>query len=278
MGKLTNVRIASPCSADWEKMIGDERVRHCGQCNLNVYNISAMTGLEAQDVIAQHEGRLCLRFYHRKDGTILTRNCPVGLKVVMQRVSRVAGIALSAVMTTIPLAAQTPVNTQAQTVQADSVLEVQVVDADGIVCPGVNVELIDTRGIIEAKAITEIDGIARLTNLSPGAHTVKLTSTQFQPYQESIWIGEHVTFRLEISKDPPLIETTNAMISVTGGAQLHSVPLIDNRASAVMNTFSNTVLTTGGAIITENPPIETAPAPHRGFLRRAFSKLLHLWR
>jgi hypothetical protein len=278
MGKLTNVRIASPCSADWEKMIGDERVRHCGQCNLNVYNISAMTGLEAQDVIAQHEGRLCLRFYHRKDGTILTRNCPVGLKVVMQRVSRVAGIALSAVMTTIPLAAQTPVNTQAQTVQADSVLEVQVVDADGVVCPGVNVELIDTRGIIEAKAITEIDGIARLTNLSPGAHTVKLTSTQFQPYQESIWIGEHVTFRLEISKDPPLIETTNAMISVTGGAQLHSVPLIDNRASAVMNTFSNTVLTTGGAIITENPPIETAPAPHRGFLRRAFSKFLHPWR
>src|SRR6476660_6509541 len=107
MGKLTNVRIASPCSADWEKMVGDERVRHCGQCNLNVYNISAMTGLEAQDLIAQHEGRLCLRFYHRKDGTILTRNCPVGLKVVMQRVSRVAGIALSAMMSASPLAAQT---------------------------------------------------------------------------------------------------------------------------------------------------------------------------
>lgn len=278
MGKLTNVRIASPCSADWEKMVGDERVRHCGQCNLNVYNISAMTGLEAQDLIAQHEGRLCLRFYHRKDGTILTRNCPVGLKVVMQRVSRIAGIALSAVMTTIPLAAQTPVNPPAQIVQADTGLEIQVVDANGVVCPGVNVELTDESGKTVAKVITEIDGIARLTNLSPGAHKLTISSPEFQTFQMPIWVREHETFKLEVSKDPPLIETTNAMISVTGGAQLHSVPLIDNRASAVMNTFSNTVLTTGGAIITENPPIETAPAPHRGFLRRAFSKLLHPWR
>jgi hypothetical protein len=196
----------------------------------------------------------------------------------MQRVSRVAGIALSAVMTTIPLAAQTQVNTQAQTMQAGSVLEVHVVDADGVVCPGVNVELTDPSGVVEAKAITENDGIARLTNLFSGAYTLKLTSSQFQPYQESIWIGEHVTFRLEITKDPPVIETSNASPGVTGGATVHSVPLIDNRASAVMSTFSNTVLTTGGVIITENRPIEIAPAPRHGFFRRAFSKLLHPWR
>jgi len=265
MGELLhNVRIASPCSADWEKMIGNEWVRHCSQCNLNVYNLSAMTGLEAQELVRKHEGRLCLRFYHRKDGTILTQNCPVGLKIVMQRVSRVAGIALSAVMTIIPLAAQTPVNPPAQMVQTDTGLEIQVVDANGVVCSGVNVELTDDSGKTVARVITEIDGIARLTNLSPGAHKLTVSSPEFQSFQLPIWVREHVTFKLEVSKDPPVIETSKAIASMTDKAVVDDAPLIDNRASAVMNTFSNTLLTTGGAIIIENPPIEAAPIPHRG--------------
>jgi len=28
---LSNLRIASPCPADWNKMAGDERVRHCSE-------------------------------------------------------------------------------------------------------------------------------------------------------------------------------------------------------------------------------------------------------
>jgi hypothetical protein len=39
-----------------------------------------------------------VRFYRRADGTILTRNCPVGLSAVRRRVARVAGSALSAVV------------------------------------------------------------------------------------------------------------------------------------------------------------------------------------
>ena len=76
---LENVRVAAPCSADWEQMRGDERARFCGQCQLNVYNLSGMTRQEAERLIASREGRLCVRFYRRADGTILTKNCPVGL-------------------------------------------------------------------------------------------------------------------------------------------------------------------------------------------------------
>jgi hypothetical protein len=273
MGELLhNVRIASPCSADWEKMIGDDRVRHCSQCNLNVYNLSAMTSLEAQDMVAKHEGRMCLRFYHRKDGTILTRNCPVGLKVVMQRVSRIAGIALSAVMSAIPMSAQTETSNQVQTIQTDTGLEIQVVDVNGVVCPGVNVELSDAGGKTVARVITEIDGIAFLTNLFPGSHKLTVSSPEFLSFQQTIWVREHETFKIEISKDPPVIETSNAALSVTGGATVDDAPLIDNRAGPVISTFSDVVLTTGGAIITENTPIEAGPAPSRGFLRRALSK------
>ena len=61
-------------------MDGDERVRFCRECNRNVYNLSAMTEREAQRVVAEREGRLCVRFYQRRDGTVLTSDCPVGAK------------------------------------------------------------------------------------------------------------------------------------------------------------------------------------------------------
>src|SRR5947209_8884793 len=102
MRKFTNpldgVRVAAPCPADWEKMVGDERMRYCGQCNLHVYNLSGMTKREAEALITNTEGRLCVRFYRRGDGTVLTRNCPVGLRALKQRASRIAGATLSAVL------------------------------------------------------------------------------------------------------------------------------------------------------------------------------------
>src|SRR5215467_3709252 len=102
---LDNIRVASPCPASWEKMTGDDRVRHCQECKLNVYNLSEMTRLEAERLIANREGRMCVRFYRRTDGTILTRDCPRGLQVV-RRISLVAGAALAAMMGTRLFAVQ----------------------------------------------------------------------------------------------------------------------------------------------------------------------------
>lgn len=96
---LDRISIAAPCSADWDAMPGTDRVRHCAQCNKNVYNVSAMTRRQAEALLRETEGRLCTRFYRRQDGTILTENCPVGFKAIERRISRVAGAAMSALAT-----------------------------------------------------------------------------------------------------------------------------------------------------------------------------------
>src|SRR5438045_496198 len=94
MAKFTNpldgVRVAAPCPADWERMVGDERMRYCGQCNLHVYNLSGMARAEAEALITNAEGRLCVRFYRRAEGHVLTSNCPVGLRAAKQTVSEVS--------------------------------------------------------------------------------------------------------------------------------------------------------------------------------------------
>ncbi len=77
---LDRVGVASPCHARWEDMTGDERTRHCAECNLRVHNISAMTRDDAEALLRASAGdRLCIRLYRRTDGTILTQDCPVGL-------------------------------------------------------------------------------------------------------------------------------------------------------------------------------------------------------
>ena len=87
---LNNLKIASPCSADWNQMVGDDRQRHCGECKLNVYNLSGMTKRETEDLILTSEGRVCMRIYRRADGTVLTKDCPVGWRAVKQRISKTA--------------------------------------------------------------------------------------------------------------------------------------------------------------------------------------------
>ena len=93
---LDHLRIAAPCSADWDQMFSfeDKRVRFCSQCNLNVYNLSGMSRREAEALITKTEGRLCVRFYRRADGSILTRNCPVGLRAIKRRVVWAAQVVL----------------------------------------------------------------------------------------------------------------------------------------------------------------------------------------
>ncbi len=99
MKKFTNpldsVKIASPCSANWNEMRGDERKKYCAMCRLNVYNLSDMTRREAENFLINSEGRVCLRVFRRTDGTVITQDCPVGWARIKRKVSRTATAAFA---------------------------------------------------------------------------------------------------------------------------------------------------------------------------------------
>lgn len=77
---LERVQVASPCHEDWGSMVGDDRVRFCLKCEKNVYNLSSMTREAAEALLAERIGdELCVRFYQRADGTVMTEDCPVGV-------------------------------------------------------------------------------------------------------------------------------------------------------------------------------------------------------
>lgn len=96
---LDRVRIASPCHVGWDQMTGDARRRFCDACSLHVYNLSDMTADEAEGFVRAAEGlpeRTCVRFYARGDGTVITKDCPVGLAGLRKRLATVAATVVAA--------------------------------------------------------------------------------------------------------------------------------------------------------------------------------------
>ncbi len=75
-----DLQISSPCPMSWNDLAGDGRIRYCGRCRLNVYNLAEMSPEEVEGLVRRTEGRLCGRLYLRGDRTASVRDCPARAK------------------------------------------------------------------------------------------------------------------------------------------------------------------------------------------------------
>jgi Carboxypeptidase regulatory-like domain len=219
---LDNVRVAAPCPASWEKMSGDEHVRHCAECKLNVYNLSEMTRVEAERLIVNHEGRLCVRFYRRADGTIITRDCPKGLEALIRRVSRMAGAVLTTVMAVVPVLAQSDPRPnppeQAEHKDAQFALDVTVVDPTGALVPNAKVTLCRCKDKVSNDAATDGSGAAQFRSLAKGTYEISVQAPGFRKNQQMVTIKkvEQLQVKLQIAVQTTTIAVKAAPVEIVG--------------------------------------------------------------
>lgn len=64
-----------PCTAAWDDMSGDERVRACGRCKARVYDLGGLDPSEARRLLSESEGRIPTHVVGRVDGTVTTESC-----------------------------------------------------------------------------------------------------------------------------------------------------------------------------------------------------------
>lgn len=99
---IDSLKIASPCPMLWENMLetGDQAVRFCGECKKDVYDVSKMSA-ERTSLLLQRNcltgGSSCMQLYRRADGTIITDDCPVGLRRIRDLWKRVKSIAAATI-------------------------------------------------------------------------------------------------------------------------------------------------------------------------------------
>lgn len=201
--RLERMRVAAPCPASWQSMSGDDRVRFCDQCQLHVYDISQLTSREATALINSTEGRICGRLYRRADGTILTKDCPTGLRAVRRRLAATAGTAFAALLSLCASAlGQSFTYTSRQDAgpqqfvtlsrtfrgtspqEGRATLRGVITDPNGVSVPGAEVKLINekTKGQRTVKA--DDKGSFELALLEPGAYTLKINFPGFEEYQQ----------------------------------------------------------------------------------------------
>jgi hypothetical protein len=233
---IDNIRIASPCPVGWEAMKGDDRKRHCDLCSLNVYNISEMTRAEAEGLFAKSGDRVCVRIYRRADGTVLTKDCPVGLRKYRKRVATFAGAALSMVLGLFSVGyGQCKVKTGKNVVPAskldigkepnktgDGRLKGIIVNPNGAVIPNVEVLLFSKDTDKPLTATSDGTGAYSFESLKPGVYTMAIKAKMgFKSLAvKDINIEQGFTSELIVSLQPGEGTLT------VGGAEM---PLIDVR-------------------------------------------------
>jgi hypothetical protein len=224
---LDRMAVASPCPVAWNDMVGDDRVRFCNQCNLNVYNISTMTRTEAESFIANAEGRICAKLYRRADGSILTRDCPVGLRAVRKKVSRAAAAAFSALISLFggsALFAQQPKNETNVNIQrrlrrdGQAAIEGTVFDGARAVILNADVKLINQRTKREITTRTNDIGRFGFSDLEKGVYTIQVYAQGFIKLEQ---LG------LEVSDEQVL----NLDVTLEVGEKLVGVLVVDKHHS-----------------------------------------------
>jgi hypothetical protein len=186
---INNLKIASPCSMSWDQMKGDDRSRHCSLCELNVHNVAGLSASEVKGLITASEGRLCIRLFRRADGTVITRDCPVGLKKYRQRVASLGSAAFAAVLSLMSVSyAQKDKDTKrvdASEIQIvrthDKVGSSSVVgtllDPNGAVIPGMEVQLFQGEKKIRPIARSDAEGRFTIEGLPAGVYQIDVRAT-----------------------------------------------------------------------------------------------------
>jgi len=236
MVKLDQIRVASPCPVSWEQMTGDNRVRFCSECRLNVYNFAELTRTEAEQLILTAEGRVCGRLYRRTDGTLITRDCPIGVGAIRRKVARIAGAAFATIISlcSIAFGQKQKGSSCRQQVKVTSKLNQvpnnpgeitgTVLDPMGAVVPGAKITIADrqTRKSYELKS--NDDGQFN-QNLSPGTYTVTIQTAGFKEIKIEINTRPGETKVVEATLLP---EGEYAIVGILG-----YTPMIDTTTSEI---------------------------------------------
>lgn len=76
---LKEIKIASPCHVTLDKMEDRGKCFYCNDCKLNVYHFSNLNSAEIAILLNENNEKLCIGMFKREDGTVITKDCPLGL-------------------------------------------------------------------------------------------------------------------------------------------------------------------------------------------------------
>jgi ankyrin repeat protein len=222
---LDRISIPKPCDADWEAMIGNDQVRFCTHCKLQVTNLSSMNRREAMLLVARAEGRLCVRFVQAPGGDVLTREVPERLHQIVRRASRIAAGAFTASLSLSTAAAQSvpPKAADETAVMAakpnsegnSSMVSGVVLDPNGAVIAGAKVALLNTITGAEITTTSSDDGSYKFTGVARGSYKIRIEAAGFKNLELiDIELEKNSTRHLESAMEVASLTVTMGVVAI----------------------------------------------------------------
>jgi carboxypeptidase family protein/ankyrin repeat protein len=241
--------ITSPCTENWDAMIGNDRVRFCSHCQLFVNDLSQLNRKQIRRLILKSKGRLCVRYSSVNPWPTVT---PVRvLHKIGRRTSMVAASAFSATLGLTSAMAASNVsrhefnpaylhNSISSTSSINSFVDGGtaavygvIFDPAGAVIPSATITIINVENNVVVLTYTDGTGQYRLTGLEPGTYNLKIEAGGFAPSDVPLITlrandNNRVDQTLSIAQIQETVEVKSEVQVVMGGAMiaLPSNPLI----------------------------------------------------
>ena len=187
------LRITSPCSVNWDSMIGNDRVRFCEHCQTAVHNLDLTSRKQVRRLIARSEGRVCVSYRQPAAETTRISATPI-LHKIGRRTAKIAAGAFSASLSiSSAVAATAPLKETAQrndvvfaalvnqplTSSDTGALYGFVYDPNGAAISGASVTAMNFGTNDSLHTFTGSDGHYRLEGLKPGSYLLQVKSRGF---------------------------------------------------------------------------------------------------
>lgn len=189
---IPQLNLISPCQADWDRMIGNNRIRFCEHCQLPVHNEAGLTKKHLRRLASRTEGRLCIRFV---EPVILGAQSAQALYKIGRRASVVAASAFSASLSLSSVLAssldlnQRGTHSPAANVSASALTETLVstggtikgcvFDPKNALITGAYVTLTNSESGEVSSAISDGSGEFKFEGLRAGSYNLKIVARGF---------------------------------------------------------------------------------------------------
>jgi hypothetical protein len=196
-------------------MAGDDTARMCARCSRHVYDFSTMTQAEAEALVRQLDGKLCVRLsYVGATRTVRTADSPVPGAAATRRSLRLASATLAGL-----LGLSGSVNAQevARDHQRGWVVTGTLTDQSHEALRWVWVRMRDSAGREVGFADTGGTGEFHIAGLSPGTYTIELEHSSIVATRRVLTISPSAsggTVRLDIVLRDAEVQATYPVVGV----------------------------------------------------------------
>lgn len=196
MKRVDRLKIDFPCTADWNQMRGNERIRYCEECNKYVYDFARLPRRQVEEMMAASPGRICAKLTYKNNSLVFLdskprprpeshRASPLAAAILTAMLGINTGAALPVMAAPLdpPSIVQNVVKAEAKKQETDGItasISGILSDHSDVAIAGATVMLVSEKTGKAQILTSNGEGRFRFSDLHAGRYTIQIEALKFE--------------------------------------------------------------------------------------------------